>query len=129
MLPNLSISNLQTNFEEITSPSLTWDFEGKPIDELDAVTQSIYCILSTERFYHSIYSYDYGSELTSLIGQPIDLVQAEAERLIKEALLQDDRILDISGFSFEVSGHNLAVGFTVATIYGDTSQEVQIGPI
>lgn len=129
MLPNLSTSNLQNNFADVTAPSLTWDFDGNLIDGIEAVKQSIYCILSTERFYWAIFSYDYGAELTELVGQPMDFVQAEAERLIKEALLQDDRITDVTDFIFEPSSHSLAVYFTVITIFGETMQEVNLGPL
>lgn len=126
MLPNLSTTNLQVDFEETVAPSLTWDFEGRPIDGIEAIKQTIYCILHTDRYYWPIFSYDYGSELLELIGQPMDYVQAEAERLIKEALLQDDRITDVVNFAFEPKARSLAIKFEVQTVLGDIMEGVEL---
>ncbi|MFR8334422.1 MAG: DUF2634 domain-containing protein [Oscillospiraceae bacterium] len=38
-------------------------------DEQDAVRQAVYLILNVERYAYPIYSRNYGSELTDLIGQ------------------------------------------------------------
>ena len=63
------------------------------IDGLEAVKQAIYLILSTERFVHEIYSWNYGSELSDLIGEPLPLVYSKIQDNIADALIQDDRIL------------------------------------
>nr|WP_313785006.1 DUF2634 domain-containing protein [Paenibacillus larvae] len=39
------------------------------MDGLEAIRQAVHKILHTERYEHLIYSPDYGSELTGLIGQ------------------------------------------------------------
>lgn len=87
--------------------------------EIESVKQAIYFILSTERYKHPIYSWDYGVELFDLIGKPMTYVQAEFKRRIEDALTQDDRIESCSDFEFEVvNKHTLQVTFTVNTIYG-----------
>ena len=61
-------------------------------DERDAVLQAVYLILNVERYAYPIYSRNYGSELSDLIGKPKDYAMSEMKRRITEALLQDDRI-------------------------------------
>lgn len=46
-------------------------------DDLAAVKQAIYLILSTERYKCLIYSWDYGVELVDLIGKPMPYVMSE----------------------------------------------------
>lgn len=64
--------------------------------------QTIYCILNTERFEHLIYSWNYGIELKHLIGENTTFAIPELERVIQEALLQDDRISEVNNFDFKV---------------------------
>lgn len=64
--------------------------------------QTIYCILNTERFEHLIYSWNYGIELKNLIGESSTYVVPELQRVITEALLQDDRIEEVNNFNFEI---------------------------
>ena len=75
-------------------------------------------MLNTERYQYLIYSWDYGVELLDLFGEPISYVCPELERRITEALLQDDRIEEVDGFEFEVSGGTVKASFTVHTVFG-----------
>lgn len=93
-------------------------------DGLDAMKQVIYKILNTERYQYPIYSWDYGVELSDLIGEPVSYVCAEIERRITEALTQDDRIESISDFEFDISKkHEVVCAFVVHTIFGDVENE------
>ena len=87
-------------------------------DEQDAVLQAVYLILNVERYAFPIYSRDYGSELSDLIGTPRDYAMSEIKRRITEALTQDDRITGVDDWSFETSGRGVRAKFTVNTIYG-----------
>ena len=88
------------------------------VDGLEAVRQSVYLILNTERYQFPIYSWDYGVELLDLIGQPIPYVMAEIPGRINEALTQDDRIEKAENFEFENNKGKLKVAFTVITKFG-----------
>lgn len=118
-----SITN--ASVEEQQQPSLTWklDLENKRItqmvDGLEAVKQAAFIILETERFAYLIYSFSFGSELQGLIGKSPLFVQSEVRRLIREALLQDDRITDVRDLTFQSQGDSLLVEFTIVTIFGD----------
>lgn len=97
-------------------------------DERDALLQAIYLILNVERYAFPIYTWNYGTELADLIGQPRDYAMSEIKRRITEALTQDDRITGVENWSFETAGKVVRVNFTVKTIYGavDATKEVEI---
>ena len=117
---------------ESTEPSNTFfiDFEkGKIsgfVDEREAVKQAIMLILNTERYKFLIYSWNYGVELEALIGTHPDIVEDECERLISEALLQDDRITAVYDFEFARNRDTLLVNFKVDSIYGDIDIETEV---
>lgn len=97
------------------------------VDELKAMEQVVYKILNTERYEHIIYSWDYGVELSDLIGRDMDYVKSEVKDRIKEALTQDDRIETVDEFSFtEKEGGILLVEFIVHTIYGNIKAEKEV---
>lgn len=85
--------------------------------------QTIYCILNTERFEHLIYSWNYGIELKNLIGESSTYVVPELQRVITEALLQDDRIEEVNNFNFEIIKDKLIVTFNVITTVGEITIE------
>lgn len=118
--------------DESTEPSNTFfiDFEKGRIsgfiDEKEAVKQAIMLILNTERYKFLIYSWNYGAELEALIGTHPDIVEDEVERLISEALLQDDRITAVYDFEFSRNKDTLLVNFKVDSIYGDIGIETEV---
>ena len=99
MIPESFISDI--DLEEETEPNKTYRIDFKDnsiegfIDGKDAIKQTIYKILETERYTYPIYSWDYGIELSDLYGEDMRYVCAELEDRIKEALTQDDRIADV----------------------------------
>ena len=109
--------------QEEQLPSYTWCFDLKEkvlsgtCDGKTAVMQSIYLTLFTDRYKWLIHDWDYGHELASLFGMPLTYVIPEIERLVKEALIQDDRIDDVFNFHFEQGNDrvSLFVSFDVKT--------------
>lgn len=120
------------NTVAVQQPSRTWklDFErGRVtgmIDGLEAVKQSVYKILQTERFAFLVYSANYGVESQRFAGADRSFVQSELKRRIREALLQDDRIIDVTDFRISFEGDTAYVEFTVVSTFGrfNTAQEV-----
>jgi hypothetical protein len=96
------------------------------IDGLDAVRQTVFQILQTERFEHLIFSGNYGSSLTGVAGKDSQFFDSKISRLIREALLQDDRIKDVVDMQVTKKGDEALVTFTVVTQYGEfeASREV-----
>lgn len=134
MIPS-SNAFLKQNFEIETQPSRTYKMHLNAdtvrgfTDNLDAMKQAIYNILSTERYQYIMYSGNYGVELNDLYGQPLSYVLPELERRITEALTWDERIMGVSDFEFDTSKKGTVhVKFTVHTVFGDieTKREVSI---
>lgn len=126
MLPVREDINLIT--EEISTNTYSMKIFGDRIngytDKIEAMKQAIYKILNTERYQYAIYSWNYGIELKDLIGKPKNYCKVEIKRRIKEALAQDERILDVDAFSFEdKKRRELAVTFTASTIFGNIEIE------
>lgn len=98
------------------------------VDDAEALMQAIYLILNTERYQYVIYSWNYGIELIDLVGREKSYVLPELERRIREALLQDDRIMAVSRFEFTIRKSRYTVTFVVESIYGnfDVVQEVNL---
>lgn len=128
MTPNTN-NILQSNLEVAEQPSKTYylNIENNTIngycDGIDAIKQTIYCILNTERFEHLIYSWNYGIELKDLIGESSTYVIPELERVITEALLQDDRIEEVYNFNFEINRNKIIATFNVITTVGEITIE------
>ena len=96
-------------------------------DDLMAVEQSVYKILNTERYENSIYSTDYGIELQDLYGGDVEWVIPELEMRIKEALMVDERIMDVRDFSFDIPEKRVIhVTFTVETTKGTLETETEV---
>ena len=88
------------------------------IDGLDALKQSIYKVLHTEKYEWPIYSFSYGIEWESLIGKEDPYVKVELKRRIQECLLQDNRIVSVDNFEFAAMDDNMVCTFDVNSIYG-----------
>lgn len=113
-------------------PDLTWGIDktsnriNGTVNGLAAVRQAVEIILNVERFRWQIYRPYSGMQWDGLIGQDPGYVASELQRRIREALTMDDRVRDISDFSYTVSGDTLAASMTVNTVYGDTQTEVEV---
>lgn len=130
MIP--SVETLDTAITEVEIPSNTHkilyikDRVSGHTDGLEAVKQAIYLILTTERYKFPIYDWYYGIQLIDLIGKQVTYVVPELERRIREALLEDDRIISVDQFQFDVQKKVVTVTFVATTNVGDVevSQEV-----
>lgn len=97
-------------------------------DEVKAIAQAIYKILSTERYQYRIYSWNYGIELADLFGEPVTYVCPELERRITEALTQDSRILFVDTFVFDIhKKRTIYVTFIAHTIFGEIGADTEVG--
>lgn len=130
MIPANNSDLLTEDFEYIKQPSKTYKLNtekntisGGYIDGIEAVKQAVYKILNTERFDYIIYSWNYGVEIKNLIGQHISFAVPELERVITEALMQDDRIEEVTNFNFSINKNEIVINFKVISTEGVTSIE------
>ena len=113
-----------------------WDFlKDKPIiknnefiivEGKEAIKVWIYKAIKTVRYQYPIYSWDYGCEINSLIGQNYTkgLTKSESERYIKEAILINPYITDVKIIDINFSEDILSVSIQVDTIYGEVNVNV-----
>lgn len=127
----IPIANQLKEVDVISIPSKDYRMEiaGNHVtgncEDLEELRQTIFCILSTERYRYPVYSWNYGIELEDLYGKPMDYVMSELQRRITEALTQDDRIEAVDNFEFETAGKRIHAVFIVHSIFGDTTEEMR----
>lgn len=130
MIP--TIPEFTENLEEKEIPTNTFrivydkDRVNGTVDDIEAMKQAIYLILSTERYMYSIYPWDYGIEIIDLFGKPRTYVMATLKQRITEALLQDERIDSVTDFSFEFIRSKIHVTFVANTVYGRLDVEKEV---
>lgn len=94
------------------------------IDNKQALRQAIEKLLHTERYMYEIYTDEYGIELQALIGENFDLVEAEIGRILKEALLADDRVVSVENIqATKLDSTSLLITFSVESIFGTLAFE------
>ena len=123
----VKVDNTFSMYKEVA-----WDFEAnipilengdfKIIEGNEAIKVWIYKALLTPRYSYSIYSWDYGSELLDLIGKAYTpaLTKEEAKRYIKEALLINPYILEVTIIDTSFSNGILSADIKITTIYGES---------
>ena len=112
---------------------VAWDYKnnapvwrrGEPliVTGKEAVKVWVFKALMTPRFKYEIYTWAYGSEFESLIGQAYtpELKQSECARYLRECLLINPYITNVTGIEADFQGSTLSVSCLVHTIYGEVS--------
>ncbi len=125
----------EPDFIQEENPSLTYAMKvsadsGKDsrfvgtVDDTAAIRQAVLKILSTEKYEHEIYSWDYGIVLEDLFGMPMDDVMSRLEGRITEALTVDDRIDSVEDFRAERTGkREIRCTFKIVTSDGEEIEE------
>lgn len=127
MIPQIEALEIN-NLEIISLPSRTYrvgenKIEGF-IDNIQAIQQTVWHILSTERYAYVIYPDNYGVELEQYFGQSYEYIEANIGNTIQEALLQDDRISEVIINSIEQGELDIVlINFTVVSTLGTFSQD------
>jgi phage baseplate assembly protein W len=98
------------------------------IDGEDAVRQFIRKALITARSTFLIYDDQYGNEIDALIGQNVNnaLFDVELIRLVREALIYDERIISVGDFVITRNADAVYVTFTALTTEGAITEEVAV---
>lgn len=101
--------------------------EFKVVEGAEALKVWVYMAIKTIRYNHEIYSWDYGTELNTLIGQKFSrgLTESEAFRYIKEALLINPYINDVENSGVTFKGDDLHIKIKVISIYGGIDIDVR----
>ena len=77
----------------------TGQLTGRVVEGIEALKTWMFLALHTDRYFYEQYSWDYGSEIETLIGQSADeeYIALEVERMIEECLLQNEHIYGTEG--------------------------------
>ncbi len=115
---------------------IKWDFinnvpvfsNGAPVivTGKEAVSVWAWKTLHTPRYRYEIYTWDYGCEMESLIGQPYsdELKQSEATRYVKECLLTNPYIVGVNDVTVIFAEDVLTISCSIETIYGEVEINV-----
>lgn len=119
------------NFEVLPTKTYKIDVVNKriigTIQDEEALVQFIQKVLSTDKYAFEIYDWYYGNELLKLVGTSYDYVVTRVPNIFKEALMVDDRILDIRDFTFTKLGiDSIAVSCYMDTVYGEIKYEQEV---
>ncbi len=125
IVPNYQTGLVIKDLTVEPQPSLTWGMQldgnrciGKK-DDVDALLQTIFCILSTEQGAYSIYPPTYGLKMRDLYGKPAPYIYAILCDRIRAALTMDDRITAVDNFSYSSTGDAMLISFSVHTNFTD----------
>lgn len=96
-------------------------FSGGIVDKIEALKGYIYLALNVDRYKYPIYSFDYGNEISTIIAEDIEdeLLESKCKQFIKDALLINPYIKDITDINVERNNTKVSIDFIVNSIYGD----------
>lgn len=116
-----------------------WDFDRdsfilnddgshKIVTENEAIKVWVWHVLRCERYIHLAYYDDYGIELEKFIGTGPNDNQRSAElfRYIKEALLVNPYIKNVTALSVEQVHKKITMTLKLATVYGETDIGIEV---
>lgn len=138
ILGNTANTNRQANtLEEFKE--YAWDFDRscfiydaggahKIVSRNEAIKVWVYKTLMTERYRYAAYFDDYGIELERFIGTvPNDGAEVnEFYQYIKDGLLVNPYILEVSNISAEQSGKKIKLTIALTTVYGKSTLGIEV---
>ena len=130
MIPNTRVpqeqfEKLLDNYENKKYSSKDFKLSGGRIkgyvDNEDSLAQAIYFILSTERYQYASMSDKVGVELQELYGDNDPVIELILASTIREAILADDRVQEISSLEIErIERDTFSVKVEVLSNIGET---------
>lgn len=101
---------------------------GNPVivSGLEAVKSWAWRAVKTARYRWSCFTWDYGCELESLVGQPYraDTRRSEAVRYVQEALTVCPYITSARASVERLDGAKLTITVSINTVYGEVALHV-----
>lgn len=115
MIPNTGVP--QEQFEKLMDAYENKKYSNKDfrlvgnrikgyVDNEDSLAQAIYFMLSTERYQYITMSDKIGVELWELYGETDLIVELSLSSTIREAILTDDRVEEITSLEIERTERN-----------------------
>ena len=120
---------IDTIEEETEKPTRTYRLDldsGRiigTVDGIEAVNQAIRKAIITARYKCLIYDDDYGGELKDMVYDEVstpELIETALPELVRDALSQDTRILDVYDFEISFKNDEAFIAFKADTVFGET---------
>jgi hypothetical protein len=128
-----TVADIPASTTATISQEYNWDFDanefiltnGKPtiVTGSDALKIWITKALSTQRYCFPAYTWNYGQEFESLVGQGLsaEAMQSEAQRYLTDVLLINPHITSVKDVSITLDGSKTTVTFTAVTDQGEVN--------
>lgn len=137
LFPMIQPETVESETELPLYREVAWDYEnnrpiyknGNPVmvEGKEAVSVWAWNALHTDRFRYEIFTWDYGNETESLVGQNYSekLKQAESTRYVRESLMINPYITDVKNIAVNFADGLLTITGTLVTIYGEADMNVR----
>lgn len=104
----------------------TGQLTGKVVEGLEAVKVWVYFALHTDKYKYVQYSWDYGHELETLIGQGYtkEYLELEIAQMIEDCLLMNEHIQEVELLDFQFDGEKVKAIIHIKTEYGEEEMDV-----
>lgn len=129
-IEDIEIENISTKYTTVPV-EYEFDFEtnkltGRKVYGNEAIKAWVHKLLRTKRYKYLIYTWDYGNEIEDLISKHYDkaYIESEVYRDIREAVIINPYIKDISSFSVEFDKTRMTLNFQLITEFGEVNINV-----
>lgn len=110
----------------------TWfiDWNNKRITRLateyEELAQTIHRALMTDRYYYQIYTWQYGSDLSDLVGtKNLPFLKGSIKKSVKDALKFEDRVINVDDVQIENNAPNeYHIVVSISTTLGVVREEL-----
>lgn len=104
----------------------TGQLTGNIVTGIEAIKVWIWLALNTVRYRHVIFSWEYGTDIESLIGKSYsqEYINDVVPDMIKDCLLINKNILEVTNFNVTMVSDKLIGSFTAITNYGEVEVNV-----
>ena len=119
---SVAISIEETKYKDFYFDEESGQFSGQVVEGVQALKGWIYFALRIARYKYPIYSWTYGTELETFIGQSFDdedYLLSEVKRMIEDTLLINPHIKSVEDVEVDYKNEKLGIKCTVNTKYGD----------
>lgn len=119
---SVAISIEETKYKDFYFDEESGQFTGQVVEGVQALKGWIYFALRIARYKYPIFSWKYGTELETFIGQSFDdedYLLSEVKRMIEDALLINPHIKSVEDVEVDYKNEKLGIKCTVNTKYGD----------
>ena len=117
--------------EEAEPKEYEIDFEtgqltGRIVTGLEAILVWAWLALNTAKYRYIQYSWDYGHELDTLVGQRLDAeyMETSVQTMLEECLLLNEHITGVEILGFNIEENKVAGKIKIITDYGEGELDV-----